>query len=204
MVKAKMVLVLLGSVVVGMEKSDWFHERCRRSNWQDVVNEWLEVVEGRGGKGVNWNWSPGFWFVRMRWLMELFPGVRGAGGEIIFSGWMKEHVGLQCAVGYMGLGTLQSRPSGNGDDFYSHVILGLILSFRHNPVNPACVWLSLSCRGGKILLHPLKLDLRIKTDIRWINRRKANTFYYIFTCTWDFCKRTQAWESDQSRKFYTL
>lgn len=136
-------------------------------------------------------------------VMELFPGVRGAGREIIFSGWMKEHMGLQCAVGYMGLGTLLSRPSGNGDDFYSHIILGLILSLRHSPANLACVWLSLSCRGGNILLYPLKLDLRIKTDIRWINRRKANTFCYIFTCTWDFSKRTQAWGSDQSRKCYT-
>lgn len=203
MVKAEMVLVLLGSVVLGMERSDWFHERRRIK--LSGHGKWM--ARGGGGKRRErdkWKSVSRFLVCENEMVMELFPGVRGACGEIIFSGWMKEHVGLQCAVGNMGLGTLQRRPLGNGDDFYSHLIFGLILSLRHSPTNLACVWLSLSCRVGKILLYPLKLDLRIKTDIRWINRRKANTFYYIFTGTWDFRKRTQAQGSDQSRKFYTL
>lgn len=134
-------------------------------------------------------------------VMELFPGVRGAGGEIIFSGWMKEYVGLQCAVGYHKAAEPAFREWG-------WFLLPRYTRFDLEPQAQSCkpgmcVWLSLSCRGGNILLYPLKLDLRIKTDIRWINRRKANTFYYIFTRTWDFSKRTQAWGSDQSRKCYT-
>jgi hypothetical protein len=64
-------VILLGSKVTGMKRSDRFQERRRRSTWQDLAGNWKRW---RAGKSMGENRDDiQVSDLENEWMMELFP-----------------------------------------------------------------------------------------------------------------------------------